>query len=148
MRWAGRMAPGNCGAVFTGQAVLFIPALTAITSAMLSFLVRPLMVGTVIGGSLAAESLPVAVLDVARGPPIAVAVVGAAFATGITVAPEEAVVDDPSVGTVSPTGVGRASLLAAHAREAISEKVMSTLMDEYLSNKLLCISWHVGGRGE
>jgi hypothetical protein len=57
MRRAGRIDPGSGGAVFTGQSVFLRPALTAITRAMLSFLVRPLMVGTVIGGSLsAAES--------------------------------------------------------------------------------------------
>src|SRR4051794_30632536 len=66
MRLAGSIAPGSCVAVLTGQAVFFSPALTALTSAMLSFLVRPLIVGTVIGGFLAAESLPVplVVLDV------------------------------------------------------------------------------------
>ena len=58
MRLAGSIAAGNCGAVFTGQSVFFIPALTALTNAMLSFLVRPLTVGTVTGGSLAVESLP------------------------------------------------------------------------------------------
>jgi hypothetical protein len=36
--------------------VFFIPAFTAFTSAMLSFFVRPLMVGTVIAASLDAES--------------------------------------------------------------------------------------------
>jgi hypothetical protein len=55
------MEPGSGGAVFTGQAVFSSPALTAFTSARLSFLVRPFTEGTVIGGSLAAESL--AVLD-------------------------------------------------------------------------------------
>src|SRR2546423_15021552 len=67
MRWAGSMAPGNCGAVFTGQAVFFIPAFTAFTSAMLSFLVRPLMVGTEIGGAFSAASLPP--VGVGAGPP-------------------------------------------------------------------------------
>ena len=39
----------------------------------------------------------------------------------------------------SPTGVGRASLLAAQATDVISAKGMSTLMDEYLLNQLLGI---------
>jgi hypothetical protein len=80
------------------------------------------------------------VLDAVRAPTIGLAVVGDEFATGITVAVEEAVVEDGSGTTASPVGVGRASLLAAQAREAISAKGMSTLMDEYLSNKLLFIS--------
>src|SRR4029078_11907237 len=66
----GRIEPGSGGAVFTGQSLFLRPPLTAITSAMLSFLLRPLTGGTVIGGSLAAvESLaPLAapVLDAAR----------------------------------------------------------------------------------
>src|SRR3954464_5836909 len=72
MRCAGRIDPGSGAAVCTGQAVFFMPALTAITSAMLSFLVRPLTVGTAIGGSTAAESFPFAVAVVLDAvPPIA-----------------------------------------------------------------------------
>src|SRR2546423_3840671 len=140
MRWAGSMAPGNCGAVFTGQAVFFIPAFTAFTRAMLSFLVRPLMVGTEIGGSFAAESLPLVVLDAARRPGVAIAAALDALATVVVAAVEETVGEDPSGDTASPVGAGRASLLAAQAREMSSAQGMSTLMDEYLSNKLLCIS--------
>ena len=140
MRWAGSMAPGNCGAVFTGQAVFFIPAFTAFTSAMLSFLVRPLMVGTEIGGSFAAESLPLVVLDAARRPGVGIAAALDSLATVVVAAVEETVGEDPSGDTASPVGVGRASLLAAQAREMSSAQGMSTLMDEYLSNKLLCIS--------
>jgi len=40
--------------------VFSIPALIAFTSATLSFAVRPFTEGTVIGGSLAAESFPTA----------------------------------------------------------------------------------------
>src|SRR2546423_9557897 len=118
MRWAGSMAPGNCGAVFTGQAVFFIPAFTAFTRAMLSFLVRPFMVGTLIGGSFAAESLPLAVLDAVRRSAVGTAA-ALALATGVAAAVEETV-EDSSGDTASPTGVGRASLLAAQAREASS----------------------------
>src|SRR4051812_20425398 len=72
MRCAGRIDPGSGAAVCTGQAVFFIPAFTAITSAMLSFLVRPLMVGTAIGGSFATGSpaVPEAVLDAVLAAPL------------------------------------------------------------------------------
>jgi hypothetical protein len=39
--------------------VFFIPTFTAFTSSRLSLFVRPLTVGTVIGGSSAVESFPV-----------------------------------------------------------------------------------------
>src|SRR5450756_2903093 len=69
IRRAGRMEPGSGGTVFTGQLVFSSPALTAFTSARLSFLVRPFTEGTVIGGSLAAESVPTldAVLEAVLG---------------------------------------------------------------------------------
>src|SRR5256714_7755103 len=58
--FCGRIEPGSgCGDVFTGQSLLANPALTAATSARLSFFVRPLIVGTASGGSFGAESLPV-----------------------------------------------------------------------------------------
>jgi hypothetical protein len=58
------MEPGSGGGVLTGQLVFFNPAVTALTSARLSFLVRPFTDGTVTGGSMA-ESAPTfdAVLD-------------------------------------------------------------------------------------
>lgn len=140
MRLAGRIAPGNCGAVLTGHAVFTIPALTALTSAMLSFLVRPFTDGTVIGGSFAVESLPVplAVLDAVT--PVVVGT-GVADELVVPVTPAaDATAGDASGGITSPPGVGRASLLAAQAREAKIAKGMSTLMDEYLLSKLRCIS--------
>jgi hypothetical protein len=76
MRCAGRIDPGSGGAVFTGQSLFLRPAFTAITSAMLSFFVRPFTVGTVIGGSFAAAesfALPDGVLDVACEDAVAVA---------------------------------------------------------------------------
>jgi hypothetical protein len=58
------MEPGSGGGVFTGQLVFFNPAVTAFTSARLSFLVRPFTEGTVIRGSLAESlSTPDAVLE-------------------------------------------------------------------------------------
>jgi len=58
IRRAGRIEPGSGGAVFTGHSGLVSPALIAFTRARLSFLVRPLTDGTVIGGALATESFP------------------------------------------------------------------------------------------
>lgn len=128
MRWLGRIAPGSCGAVFTGHAVLLSPALTALTRAMLSLLVRPLMVGTVIGGSLAEESPAFAVLDAVPAPPAALPVPGAEAEAGSDASVDElvaplAVVEAsatfvPSGGT-SPFGEECASLLAAQAAAAI-----------------------------
>src|SRR6476469_9757282 len=46
MRLAGSIDPGSTGTAFTGQRVSFIPARIAITSAMLSFLLRPGTCGT------------------------------------------------------------------------------------------------------
>ena len=124
----------------TGQAVFFIPAFTAITSAMLSFLVRPFMVGTEIGGSLAVESLAPfdGVLDAVTEEPCAVA-------TGVLDAAPSAAeegVDDgeaaPSSGRLSPTGEGRASLLAAQAIEMSIATVSA--VDGYLLNSNECIS--------
>src|SRR6476660_3361835 len=115
-----------------------MPALTAITRAMLSFLVRPFTVGTVIGGSLDAESpaVPDAVLDAvpratATGVPNAGAVAGAGSVD------EAATL--PSGGICSPACDGRASLLAAHASAAISGRV-SIGKYEYLLNRYECIS--------
>ena len=134
MRLAGRMAPGSCGAVRTGQSVFSSPALTALTRAILSFLVRPFMVGTVMGGLLAAESLPVplAVLDAAT--PVGDEAVGLVEELAVTLIPA-AEATEASGGTTSPPGVGRASLLAAQAREAKMAKGTSAPMDEYLLNK-------------
>lgn len=131
MRRLGSIAPASWGAVFTGQAVLLSPALTALTRAMLSFLVRPLMVGTVIGGSFAAESFPVplAVLDAVRT---------AVGAVDELATPAAEAVEGPS-GMTSPAGVGRASLLA-HAMDTKNAKGMSMPVDECLLNKLRCIS--------
>lgn len=60
IRFCGRIAPGSGrGAVVTGHSLFANPAFTAATRARLSFFVRPLIVGTEIGGSFA-ESLVVA----------------------------------------------------------------------------------------
>src|SRR6476660_6111689 len=106
MRLAGSIAPGSCGAVFTGQAVFFNPALTALTRAMLSFLVRPLMVGTVIGGSFAAESLPVPVAVLDAVPAFTVAAVEAVDEAAL-VSPAEATAGADPSGRTSPEGFGR-----------------------------------------
>jgi len=104
---------------------------------MLSFLVRPFTVGTVIGGSFDVESLPLpeVVLDAVRpvgGAPEEVVLLA-------TSAADATLAGDAWGGMTSPPGVGRASLLAAQATEAISAKGKSTLIDEYLLNKLLGI---------
>jgi hypothetical protein len=101
--------------------VLSIPALIAFTSARLSFDVRPLTEGTVIGGSFAAVSFPAAdaVLDVV------VARTGdAAAATDTICGVDEAV--RASVGIDSPPGEGRASFAAAQASAVarVNEKNM------------------------
>jgi hypothetical protein len=125
MRRDGRNAPGSCGAVFTGHAVFLRPAFTAATSARLSFLVRPLMVGTITGGSFGAES--VAVLEAVEDPAVAAgavddaAAMGAASATSVT------------SGGTSPAGVGPASLLAA---QAIETAKMTAFRDRYLMSKV------------
>jgi hypothetical protein len=120
MRCAGRIDPGNGGAVFTGQPVLFIPSLTAFTSSRLSLFVRPFTVGTVIGGSFAAESLPVVdgVLDAPRAEPVlAVAEVSAPppLATCVRDVDELAA---SAADSESPSGDGCASLVAAHPLSA------------------------------
>src|SRR4051812_37202369 len=142
MRWDGRMACGSWGAVFTGHSLFFSPALTALTSARLSFFVRPLIVGTVTGGSFAAESLaPALVLDAATpdapGAPAPTVVDGVvdAFALG-----EASATWVPSGGT-SPAGEGRASLPAAHPRDTNSANGIRPVEAESLLNRLLCISY-------
>lgn len=133
MRRAGRIEPGSGDAVFTGQSGLSNPARIAFTKARLSFFVRPLTEGTVIGGSFAAESFAMveavvkAVLD------------DAGATTGVddaAVTPwAEAVGTVPSGGSPSP-GAGPASLLAAQAREARRATERNTVIDEYLLNKV------------
>src|SRR5450756_3146616 len=104
------------------------PAVTAFTRARLSFLVRPFTEGTVIGGSLAVESLPGldAVLEAVFG---ADGVDEAAPATpcGATAASGE-----PAGGISSTPGVDRASLLTAQAREAMRANEASTVIDDDL----------------
>src|SRR2546423_1663282 len=115
--FCGRIEPGSgCGAVFTGQSLLANPALTAATSARLSFFVRPLIVGTAIGGSLAAESLPVrfALLDAV------IATDGVELATATGAGWAASVVRGPCGGIASPVGDCRASFVAAQANAAIS----------------------------
>lgn len=110
------------------------PARIAFTKARLSFFVRPLTEGTVIGGSFAAESFAMveavvkAVLD------------DAGATTGVddaAVTPwAEAVGTVPSGGSPSTPGAGPASLLAAQAREARRATERNTVIDEYLLNKV------------
>ncbi|MGH7602557.1 MAG: hypothetical protein ACRENK_01015 [Gemmatimonadaceae bacterium] len=118
--------------------MFFSPALAAFASSKLSLFVRPFTVGTEIGGSLEAESLPAVdeVLDAVRwvdpgliavragvDPGLVAATVGCATTDGgaeVVAAVRD--VDDAtfceSAGTDSPVGAGLASLLAAQASEA------------------------------
>ena len=133
IRRPGRIEPGSGGAVFTGQSGLVSPALIAFTRARLSFFVRPLTDGTVIGGALATESLPrlEAVLEAeldAEG-----AGVTAGVDEALWLMPwAEAVGSVPSGGMPSIPGAGRPSLLAAQARDPIRANAMSTGIDDDL----------------
>jgi hypothetical protein len=148
IRRAGRIEPGSGGAVFTGQSGLVSPALIAFTRARLSFFVRPLTDGTVIGGALATESLPAVdgVLEAAldsEGVEVGIGVVA-----GVDEAPwlmpwAEAVGSVPLGGRPSAPGAARPSLLAAQARELIRANEMSTGIDDDL-RKTYCISSTVG----
>ena len=171
MRRAGRIAPGSCGAVLTGQSVFLRPAFTAATNAMLSFLVRPFMVGTVIGGSLGAESF--AVLEVVleavtvepAWPLVAAPETGVADAVdagvgacagvctsvcAVELAGPAPAPGAPSMASWSSVAEGRASLLAAQASDAKTATVRSA-SDELLLNRVEFISWFgitgSGGRG-
>src|SRR5687767_7119501 len=97
IRRSGRMEPGSGGAVFTGQAVFARPDLTAFTRARLSFFVRPLTDGTVIGGAFTTVSLPTleAVLEAVFEP--VMLSVGVDDAAGITPWGEAATTSVPSV---------------------------------------------------
>src|SRR5438045_6611827 len=141
MRWDGRMACGSWGAVFTGHSLFFSPAFTALTSARLSFFVRPLIVGTVIGGSFAAESFvaPVAVLDAARPVAVPVDATPAEAVDDAVVAGDASATWVPSGGT-SPEGDGRASLLAAQATDAEADARIRALTEKNLLNK----NWLIG----
>jgi len=127
------MEPGSGGGVFTGQFVFFKPAVTAFTSARLSFLVRPFTEGTVTGGSLA-ESLTIldAVLE-------AVVVVAGVDEAEPTPCGTTAAIGAPAGGISSTPGEGRASLLAAQAKEAMRANEASTVIDDDLL-KTYCIS--------
>jgi hypothetical protein len=88
----------------------------------------------VIGGSFAVESFSTleavleAVFDFLR------LSIGVDEAAGSTRWGEAAT--DPSIEMASDPGAGPASLLAAQAREARRAKESSTVIDEYLSNKV------------
>ena len=122
------MDPGSGGGVFTGQSVFSSPALTAFTSARLSFFVRPFTEGTVTGGSLAAESLPTldAVLEAVLGVD---GVDEAVPTTPCGTAAESAV---PAGGIPSTPGDGRASLVAAQASELTRANKTNTGIEKYL----------------
>jgi len=115
-----------------------MPALTAFTSARLSFLVRPFTDGTVTGGSFAAESFPTPgfVLDAVLAALLGEA--GCGLATWIAGS-----VDMPtvwlSVGIASEPGVGRASLLEAHANAPRSANPENFWTDDIL-RETYCIS--------
>jgi len=106
----------------------------AFTRARLSFFVRPFTDGTVIGGSLSAESL-------AAVAPVLDAVLDAGVDEAAPVTPCGAVARrGPAGGSASTPGDGCASLLAAQARDAISAKEVNTGIDEYLLNTIRCMS--------
>jgi len=108
--------------------VLSIPALIAFTRARLSFRVRPFTEGTVIGGSLAAESFPV--LGTVRD--VLLACIGEAAAATGTICGAGEPAACASVGIASPPGEGRASLAAAQASAVASISERSTGMDDDL----------------
>jgi hypothetical protein len=130
------MDPGSGAAVLTGQRVLFIPALMALTKAMLSFLVRPGTDGTVIGGALAV-SVPEATVELdAVVVPAPIGVVEAVATAGV----ELAMSGPPSVVSCSDPGVGRASLLAAHANMPTSPTINAEAVKRRFMEKC-CISF-------
>jgi hypothetical protein len=112
--------------------VLSSPALIAFTRARLSFRVRPFTEGTVIGGSLAAESLPV--LDT-----VLAGIGEAAAATGTICGAGEPAIR-ALLATASPPGEGgRASLVAAQASAVARVNERSMGMDDNLW-ETYCIS--------
>jgi hypothetical protein len=116
--------------------VFSIPALIAFTRARLSFRVRPFTEGTVIGGSLAAESLPVpdAVLDA-----VLAGIGEAAAATGTICGAGEPAIR-ALVATASLPGEGGcASLVAAQANAVARVNERSMGMDDDLW-ETYCIS--------
>jgi hypothetical protein len=136
IRRAGRIEPGSGGAVFTGHAVFSKPALTAFTRARLSFFVRPLTEGTVIGGAFGAESVSTleGVLEAVFGG--AGPSVGVEDVAGVTPWGEAATAMNPPVEMPSAAAAERVSLLATQAREARRVREINTVIDEYLSNKV------------
>ena len=126
---AGRIEPGSWVAVFTGQAEFSSPALTAFTSARLSFFVRPFTEGTVTGGSFAVESLP-ALLPVLEAAGVVDELGEAAAGTAGTPWVVATATVDSAGGICSAPGDGRASLLAAQPSRAMTRR-LSKGMDEY-----------------
>src|ERR1700686_845475 len=98
------MEPGSGATVFTGQLVFSSPAVTAFTSARLSFLVRPFTEGTVIRGSFATGSfaVPGVVLEAAFD--AAGAVEGVDDALPVTPWGPAVEAREPSVGIPSNPG--------------------------------------------
>jgi hypothetical protein len=130
------MDPGSGAAVFTGQRVLFIPALIALTKAMLSFLVRPGTDGTVIGGVLEVSLREATVELDAVIVPAPMEVVEAVATAGV----ELAISGPPSVVSCSEPGLGRASLLAAHANVPSSPMINVEAVKRRFMEKC-CISF-------
>jgi hypothetical protein len=133
------MEPGSGATVFTGQFVFSSPALTAFTSARLSFLVRPFTEGTVIEGSLAAESsaVPEVVLEAAFD--AAGAAGGVDDALPFTPWGAAVTAREPSGGIASTPGECPASLLAAQASEAASTNDTSMGIENNLFDEAFCI---------
>jgi hypothetical protein len=138
IRRSGRIEPGSGGAVFTGHAVFARPDLTAFTRARLSFFVRPLTEGTVIGGAFAAESFPTleavleAVFEAVR------LSVGVDDAAGVT--PWSEVAASVPAVAIPSVAAERASFAATQARDARRVREINTVKDEYVLNKVRCIS--------
>jgi hypothetical protein len=140
IRRAGRIEPGSGGAVFTGHLLLSRPALTAFTRARLSFFVRPLTDGTVIGGAFAAESFPTPAAVLEAVFERTALSVGVDDAAGVTPWGEVATASDTSVEIPSAAAAAeRGSLPATQARDARRAREINTVIDEYLLNKVRCI---------
>jgi hypothetical protein len=133
------MEPGSGGGVFTGHLVFSNPAVTAFTSARLSFWVRPFTEGTVIGGSFAAESF--AMLDCVLEAAFDDAGTVGAVDDALPVTPWGATVElsEPSGGIASTPGEDPASLLAAQASEAASTNDVSIGIENNLFDEAFSI---------
>ena len=117
----GRTDPESGCCVFTGQAVLSLPALTAFTSARLSFDVRPFTEGTVTRGSLTAVSPATETVLGVVVPPRGDAAAAICGVDGAFWA---------SLGIASPPGEGLPSLAAAQASAVANVKEKNMRREE------------------